>query len=125
MADCACGGAPRIVYSCSGASDVGELSDRVARLLRDSGKCRMSCLAAVGAGLSGYVQSAAAADINIIIDGCVVGCGRKIFENIEGPKRYFVLTEMGYVKGATPVSDKTAEEILGTIVSEGFDTQCC
>ena len=55
MAEC-CSGGVRMIYACSGAADVGEIADRVARKLRDEGFTKMSCLAAIGVDLSGYVQ---------------------------------------------------------------------
>ncbi len=57
MAEC-CTDGTRLIYSCSGASNVGEIADRVARKLRSEGLCRMTCLASIGAHLSGFVESA-------------------------------------------------------------------
>ncbi len=54
MAEC-CTGGTRMIYACSGAADVGEVADRVARRLREKRFAKMSCLAAVGTDLSGYV----------------------------------------------------------------------
>ena len=62
MAEC-CSGGVRLIYSCSGAADVGEVADRVVRKLRDDGFAKMTCLAGVGADLSGFVQSAKGADV--------------------------------------------------------------
>lgn len=69
MVEC-CGTATKLIYACSGSADVGEIADRVTRKLRNEGYAKMTCLAGVGAGLSGYVQSAKGADENITIDGC-------------------------------------------------------
>jgi uncharacterized metal-binding protein len=41
MAEC-CGGGTKLIYACSGAADVGEIADRVARKLRADGVARMS-----------------------------------------------------------------------------------
>ena len=57
MADC-CKAGTKLIYACSGAADVGEIADRVVRRLRREGFTKMTCLAGIGAGLSGYVQSA-------------------------------------------------------------------
>jgi sugar phosphate isomerase/epimerase len=43
----------------------------------------MTCLAAMGAGLSGFVESARAAGTNLVIDGCPVACGKLTFENMD------------------------------------------
>lgn len=105
MADC-CGGRTKLIYACSGAADVGEIADQVARKLRGDGFARMTCLAGLGAGLSGYVESAKGADENITIDGCPVACARKSLERIGVAPISYVLTELGLVKGESPISEK-------------------
>jgi uncharacterized metal-binding protein len=77
MSECACKSGVTLIYSCSGAADVGEISDRAARALRREGFGQGSCIAGVGAGIAGYIQSAKGADVNITIDGCPVACARK------------------------------------------------
>jgi uncharacterized metal-binding protein len=104
MAEC-CGGGTKLIYACSGAADVGEIADRVTRKLRSEGNLRMTCLAGIGAGLSGYVQSAKGADENITIDGCPVACAKKTLEKIGVTPTSYILTDMGLVKGESPVSE--------------------
>ena len=60
MAECACGGdgIKRLLYACSGAANTGLLADNVARRLGKLGAGDMTCLAAIGAELSGFVESA-------------------------------------------------------------------
>lgn len=70
----------RIVMSCSGASNFGQISNSLAVEMQSRGMGNMSCLAAVGAGLSGYIKSAREADQLVVIDGCNVACGQKIME---------------------------------------------
>ena len=81
MAEC-CSGGVRLIYPCSGAADVGEISDRVVRKLRDDGFAKMTCLAGVGAGLSGYVESRKGADVVFTVDGCPTACAKKNIERI-------------------------------------------
>ena len=55
---CACScnaesGPTALIYSCSGAADVGEIADRAARLLDAEDKAWMSCLAGIGGRVSG------------------------------------------------------------------------
>lgn len=114
MAEC-CSGGTRMIYACSGAADVGEIADGVARKLRDEGFAKMSCLAAIGADLSGYVQTAKAADTVVAIDGCSTGCARKNFERIGITPVSYVLTEMGLEKGASPVTGENIARIVDTI----------
>ena len=105
MADC-CKAGTKLIYACSGAADVGEIDDRVVRRLRNEGFTKMTCLAGIGAGLSGYVQSAKGADENVAIDGCQVACAKKTLEKIGVNPNEYILADMGLVKGETPVTEE-------------------
>jgi uncharacterized metal-binding protein len=70
----------RIVLSCSGASNFGQISNSLAVEMQSRGMGNMSCLAAVAAGLEGYLKSAREADQLVVIDGCNVACGQKIMQ---------------------------------------------
>ena len=123
MAECCCDsdGKIKLLYACSGAANTGYLADSVSRRLAGLGIGKMTCLAAVGAGLSGFVESARAAEENLVIDGCPVACGKQMFENLGIPFRHFVTTDYGVKKGKTEVtleligktSDTLTEEIAG------------
>lgn len=115
MGECACKGGVTLIYSCSGAADVGEITDRVARALRREGFGQGSCIAGVGAGIPGYVQSAKGADENITIDGCPVACARKTLENIGITPTSYVVTEMGFKKGSTHVTPEAIETVYNNI----------
>ena len=45
---CVCNSGEKIVIACSGACDLGQVTDSVARKLRDNKVFKMNCLAAVG-----------------------------------------------------------------------------
>lgn len=115
MGECACNTGVRLIYSCSGAADVGEISDRAARLLRKEGFAQGSCIAGVGAGISGYIESAKGADVNFTIDGCPVACARKCLENAGVKSVSFIVTEMGFKKGKTPVTDDVIRTVCDNI----------
>jgi uncharacterized metal-binding protein len=105
MAECACeNGKTTLISACSGAANTGLLADRVARALRTDGVGSMACLAALGGGLSGYVLSARGADRNIVVDGCPVACGAKIFEKLGIACEHYVMTDFGVEKGKTAIS---------------------
>ncbi len=54
--------APRnLIFSCSGAADVGELADRAARELTRSGEGKIFCLASMAAGITKKIEMARAA----------------------------------------------------------------
>ncbi len=100
MADCcASAGSNIMLLACSGGSNVGQLSNRAAVELTQEGFGKMFCLAGIGGGISGFVQSAKDAPVVVAIDGCPIGCAKKILENngIEHAK-YVVLTEIGIEK---------------------------
>jgi len=78
----------------------------------------MTCLASIGAHLSGFVESAKGADENITIDGCPVACAKKNLEHIGIKPKSFILTEMGLVKGKTFVSGEVVNEIYKKILGK-------
>ncbi len=117
MAENCCSGGTILLYSCSGSADVGLLADHVSRKLRDNGFARMTCLAGVGADLSGFVMSAKGADENIAIDGCPTACARKCLERVGAPVTSYILTDLGCVKGSTPVTDELVEKMCGIITN--------
>ncbi|MGE4421979.1 MAG: putative zinc-binding protein [Pseudodesulfovibrio sp.] len=102
---CSCGAAPKYVFSCSGAADVGEVADQASRELSRQGKVKMFCLAGIGGRISGMVKSAEAADQIIAIDGCPLNCARKTLEEAGFSKfEHVKLHELGMKKGESPVS---------------------
>lgn len=116
MAECSCGsGETTLLYACSGAANTGFLADQVMRTLirRKCGKG--TCLSAIGADLSGYIASARAATRNIVIDGCPVACGKKIFENKGLPFVHIVMTEFSVEKGKTEITGELIEEIADKV----------
>lgn len=123
MADCGCSGKTRIMYACSGAADVGEIADTAVRKLRSDGYGKMTCLAAIGAGLSGYIESAKAADENLAIDGCPVGCAKKILEQKGIAFRSVVLTELGLEKGKTPATTEVVSTVCDKITGNALTAQ--
>jgi len=42
----------------------------------------MFCLAGLGAGIAGMIQTAKDADLNVVIDGCPMDCAKKIFDKV-------------------------------------------
>jgi uncharacterized metal-binding protein len=110
-----CSNGTRLVYSCSGAADVGEIADRVARMMIKKGDAKSTCLAAIGAHVPGFVISAQNADENLCLDGCSMLCARKTLEHIGVTPRSYVLTEMGLEKGKTAVTDEVIKRIYNCI----------
>ncbi|HOJ63183.1 MAG TPA: putative zinc-binding protein [Spirochaetota bacterium] len=112
---CCCEGGIKLVYACSGAANTGYLADRVSRKLMKEKKGSMTCLAAMGAELSGFIESAKSAEKNIVIDGCPVACGKKIFERLGLPYTHFVTTDFGVQKGKTEITEDLIDDIFKKI----------
>lgn len=107
---CACGTAPKLIFSCSGAADVGAVADQAARKLTRDGAGKMFCLAGIGGRVSGIMATTEAASKVLAIDGCPLNCvkatleqaGFKTFEHLQ-------LADLGMEKGNTPPSAETIE----------------
>jgi uncharacterized metal-binding protein len=111
-----------MILACSGASNVGQLSNRAAVELTQEGFGKMFCLAGVGGGLSGFVQSAKDTPHMIAIDGCEVGCAKATLEKTEIPlKDYIVLTSLGIVKN----KDFDLKHLEVQRVKEEVKKMCC
>jgi len=97
-----CGGKTVLFYACSGGANVAEIADKAARELMFSGQGTMFCLAGLGAGVAGMIQTAKDADVNLVIDGCPMDCAKKVFEKAG-------ITNYAYVK----VTDLGIEKAKG------------
>ncbi len=110
---CSCGGGETLILSCSGASDVGEIADRAARILRNDGAGKMSCLIGVAAGVDEITEKVRAANKILVIDGCSTGCGKQAMQQ-GAIEDYFHLrlAELGVEKGKTPPTQERIEETV-------------
>lgn len=114
---CNCGGTceTNLVYACSGAANTGLLADQVMRTLNREGVADSTCLAAMGADLSGFLESARNATRNIVLDGCKVSCGKRVFEKNGIPYTQFIMTDFGVEKGKTKITGDLVESIAASI----------
>ncbi|MDF1592063.1 MAG: putative zinc-binding protein [Desulfobacterales bacterium] len=97
--DCCTPNGNVMILSCSGGSNVGQLSNRAAVELTLEGFRKMFCLAGVGGHLSGFVQSAKDIPAMVAIDGCPVGCAKAILDHAEIPiKNYVLITDLAIEK---------------------------
>jgi len=111
-------GTKTLIFACSGASNVGQITNRVMIELDRKAMGNGYCLAGIGAGLSGFIESARATK-TILLDGCPIGCGKRAFEkNGLTPTKYVVITELGIEKNHDfSKVEKEAQEAL-TIIFE-------
>ena len=106
---CSCSAAPKLIFACSGAADVGHVADLAARKLTAEGAGKMFCLAGIGGRVSGIVESTKAAAAVLAIDGCPLDCARKTLEEAGFTQfEHLRLSDLGMEKGKTPA---TAENV--------------
>ena len=112
QAQCSCTTAPNLVFPCSGASDVGGLSDRAARQMTVDQSGRMYCLAGIGGRVEAIMANTEAAAVVLVIDGCPQECARKTME-LAGFEdfQHLSLAEMGFKKGETPLTTARIREV--------------
>jgi len=109
--NCLCSSENRIVMACSGASDVGHLSDLAARKLRDNNIFKMNCLAVVGAGIEKSIENFKTKEL-LIIDGCPVDCGKKIMvRNGIKQYKYLRLSDIGFEKGKSEANPQNIQKV--------------
>lgn len=102
---CSCNTTPTIIFPCSGAADVGELSDRTARQLTKDGVGKMYCLAWIGGGVSGIIESTRSASKILVIDGCPLDCAKKTMEKAGLTSfKHIHITDLGFKKGSTEIT---------------------
>ena len=101
----------KMVISCSGAADVGYISDQVARKLLRNSKCKMGCMAFIATCGEEKIEEFKLKNL-LIIDGCSEDCGKKVMQQrgIENYE-YLRLTDLGYEKGKTA----TTQEVVRTV----------
>jgi uncharacterized metal-binding protein len=109
---CACAAAPKLVFACSGAADVGAVADQAARRLTREGVGKMYCLAGIGGRVSGIVESTKAAAAVLAIDGCPINCAEKCLNEagIAG-FQHIQLADLGMEKGKTPPAEEHVAKV--------------
>ncbi|HRU07466.1 MAG TPA: putative zinc-binding protein, partial [Candidatus Brocadiia bacterium] len=85
--DCACSAAPKLIFACSGAADVGAVADQAARLLTKEGAGKMFCMAGIGGRVPGIMKTTEAAAMILAVDGCPLDCAKNSLEQA-GFKKY-------------------------------------
>lgn len=109
---CACSAGPKLIFSCSGAADVGALADQTARKLSREGAGKMFCLAGIGGRVGGIVKSTEAAASILAIDGCALDCARKSLEEAGFTRfNHLRLTDLGFEKGNTEIDSEAVARV--------------
>ena len=106
--NCECSTAPKLIFACSGAADVGEIADHAARKMSENGTGKMFCLAGVGGRVPGIMKFTEAAAAILAIDGCPLNCVRNCLEQAGFTNfQHLQLADVGMEKGKTPVTEET------------------
>jgi uncharacterized metal-binding protein len=109
---CACSAAPKLIFACSGAADVGALSDQAARKLTREGAGKMYCLAGIGGRVSGILKTTETAARILAIDGCPLNCVKNCLEQAGFTKfERLQLADLGLEKGRSPVNDENTARV--------------
>ena len=109
---CACAGAPKLIFACSGAADVGAVADQTARKLTKDGAGKMFCLAGIGGRVPGILATTQSAARILAIDGCPLNCVKNGLEQA-GFKQYehLQLLDLGMEKGKTPPTPENIAKV--------------
>ncbi|HUW17930.1 MAG TPA: putative zinc-binding protein [Sedimentisphaerales bacterium] len=102
----------KLVFACSGAADVGEISDKAARKLTKDGIGKMFCLAGIGGRIQPVMATTKSASLILAIDGCAMDCVKNClkqagFNNFQ----HLRITDMGLEKGKSPATDRRVAEV--------------
>ncbi|MGA9141366.1 MAG: putative zinc-binding protein [Methanocella sp.] len=113
VCSCECSKAPKIIYACSGSSDVGEITDRAARQLSAEGAGKMSCIAGIGGRAGAMLDIANAASFILALDGCPQNCAKKTLE-LAGYRDFghIGLYDLGLPKGKSPATEKNISKVV-------------
>ena len=107
-----CSGGPTLIFSCSGAADVGEISDKAARKLSKEGTGAMFCLAGLGGNVEPIVKKTESASKILAIDGCTLDCVKSCLKNA-GFNDFIHLrvTDLGMEKGKSPAIEENINKV--------------
>jgi len=88
-----------LVYSCSGCSDIAQITNYVAIALDRDGDAEMSCIAGVGGNVPGIVRAAKSGRPLIALDGCPMSCCKSCLSQRDlEPDLYVRFDELGFKK---------------------------
>ena len=107
-----CSGGPKLIFACSGAADVGEISDKAARQLNKEGAGAMFCLAGIGGKVEPILKKTASASQILAIDGCNLDCVKSSLEQA-GFKNYVHMrvTDLGMEKGSSLANEENVAKV--------------
>ena len=113
MSGCGVSNGEKLIFSCSGAADVGELADKAARRMTQKGMGKMFCLVGIGGQVNKIMQMTQSAHTILAIDGCPMNCAQKCLEK-NGFNNFIHLSieALGFNKGQTEIDNSVILEVV-------------
>jgi len=106
------GNSVSLIFACSGAADVGAISDRAARKMSKDGLGKMFCLAGIGGKVEPIMQKTRSASTILAIDGCGLDCVKSCLEQAGFTEfRHLRVYDIGMEKGKSPVTDENINKV--------------
>lgn len=116
---CSCCDGAVILLACSGASNVGHLSDLAVRELVRRGVARMGCLAGVAGGHPATRKALQEARWIVVLDGCEGECGRHCVTQAGYQNVSFLRADvLGMKRGITPVDEQNVRRLADAVCGE-------
>jgi len=112
-----------LVYSCSGCSDIAQITNHVAIVLDRDGDAEMSCITGVGGNVPGIVKIAKSGRPLIVLDGCPMSCCKSCLKERDlEPDVYVRFDELGFSKNKgkdfIPEEADRAVEIVKDLIAK-------
>ncbi len=108
-----CCAASTLIFACSGAADVGAITDRAARKLTAEGTGKMYCLAGIGGRVPGILKTTEEAEKILAIDGCPLDCTKLSLEEAGFTEfEHMKVTDLGLEKGKSPATDENIATVV-------------
>ena len=119
---CSCSAGPKLIFACSGASNLGHISDQAARQLTKEGVGKMYCLTGIGGRVNPIMVNTQAASKILAIDGCELDCAKSClqqagFDHFE----HLRLSDLGMKKAVTLVD----ADSINKVVAQGKEKLEC
>jgi uncharacterized metal-binding protein len=103
----------KLVFACSGAADVGEITDQAARRLTKEKTASMCCSAAVAADIPEIIEKTQNAERVLALDGCPKDCVKTILQKSGFTNfKHVQLETVGLKKGESPLTEINIETVL-------------
>jgi len=111
-----CDAGPTLLFACSGAADVGAVSDQAARRLSAAGDAQMFCLAGLGGRIEPIITKTKAASRIVALDGCQLACAKACLAEAGFSEcSHVCVTQLGFEKGNTPVNEAAVQQVVDKV----------